>query len=587
MIVYRTAHREAQPKPRLRAISRDLRSWIAGVTLDIDSARDILIELGIVEAGISDALNPEVDTVSSILGALRAASHSAGRMFVASWLSASVDEQRSLASDALRNINALDAIQLPETIRVGTPEGYAYYSLYPEQYAAAAMDIVPTLRPRNAVCIGVRGIGTSLSAVVSAVLEHHGCNVSSYTVRPHGHPFDREIRIAPALRTEWMARRDALFLVVDEGPGLSGSSLASVARALGEIDVPDAQIVLLPSWAPDGMSFVSDAARDQWRRHRKFVATFEDVLLRDARLTSGFASNSSSIDLSAGKWRNHLFGRSVWPAVQPSHERRKYLLRRDNRPALLLKFAGLGQTGRDRLERAERIAGAGFGPAPVGLQHGFLATELLDADPLSTGSVDTPVLDRIANYLAFVAREFADDSASSGVREDQLNQLREMIEVNTSEMLGDSALRGVAQLLSAGVLPTERPVALDGRMFPHEWLRCGDALLKVDALDHHDDHFFPGSQDIAWDLAATAVEFELDPAAERYMLHRYGALARDAQVAARMPFYRVAYLAHRGGYATLASQTLAGCEDGSRWRALASKYQSQLRGAIAAMSNAA
>ena len=50
-------------------------------------------------------------------------------------------------------------------------------------------------------------------------------------------------------------------------------------------------------------------------------------------------------------------------------------------------------------------------------------------------------------------------------------------------------------------------VAIDGRMLPHEWLETRMAIVKADALDHHDDHFFPGCQDIAWDIAGASVEW--------------------------------------------------------------------------------
>ncbi|MBZ5585043.1 MAG: hypothetical protein LAQ30_23105, partial [Acidobacteriia bacterium] len=35
-------------------------------------------------------------------------------------------------------------------------------------------------------------------------------------------------------------------------------------------------------------------------------------------------------------------------------------------------------------------------------------------------------------------------------------------------------------------------IALDGRMLRHEWLETARGYMKADALDHHDDHFFPG-----------------------------------------------------------------------------------------------
>lgn len=582
MIVYRTEHREEYPRRRIRELTRDLRAWQSGTALELDAARDILIELGMVEAGIADALSPEFDTNSPVLGALRDASHAAGRVFVASLIGAAREEQRAIASAAVEKIKVLAAADLPDTIAVGVPEGYAYYALYPEQYATAASDVARSMAPAAVVCIGVRGIGTSLSAAVSAMLERHGCAVRSYTVRPHGHPFDRQIKLSPELEREITSQRDALFLVIDEGPGLSGSSFASVANTLASLGIADEQIVLMPSWLPDGSRFVSDSARARWERHRKVASTFEEQMLHNGRLADGFEPGAALVDVSAGTWRHHVLGDSVfWPAVQPQHERRKYVLDRRDRAPLLLKFAGLGRVGQAKHVRAERIASAGFGLSPIGLRHGFIATEMLRARPLTTADVNETVIDRVSDYLAFVAREFAVTSAS------QRDQLGAMIEVNTREALGDAARGAVTRFMRSRAAIDEHPVALDGRMFPHEWLLSGGTLVKTDATDHHDDHFFPGIQDIAWDLAATAVEFGLDGRAERYLLERYGAASGDRHIAERVPFYRVAYLAHRVGYATLASQTLDESEDRTRWCALASVYRNQLRRALAPMANAA
>ncbi len=570
----------------MRELARDLRAWESGTALDLDIARDILIELGIVESGIADALSPDVDTVSPMLRALREASHAVGRVFTASLIGAAHDEQRAMSSAAIEKLNVLAGADLPDTIAVGAPEGYAYYSLYPEQYAAAATDIARSMSPSAVVCIGVRGIGTSLSAAVSAMLERHGCAVRSYTVRPHGHPFDREISLSLELRRELTSQRDALFLIIDEGPGLSGSSFASVANALTSLGIADVQIILMPSWLPDGSRFVSDSARARWQRHRKVASTFEQQLLHNGRLAGGFKADAALVDLSAGAWREYLVrDRAAWPVVQPQHERRKYLMDRCGRAPLLLKFAGLGRVGRAKRARAERIAAAGFGPAPADLQHGFLATEMLRARPLSAADVNEAVIARLGDYLAFVAREFAatNSRSSSSARD----QLREMIEVNTREALGDTASCAITSFMRSGAVIEERPVALDGRMLPHEWLRSGDTLIKTDATDHHDDHFFPGTQDIAWDLAATAVEFKLDDRAEHYLLERYSAASGDRHIAERVPFYRIAYLAHRVGYATLASETLDPSDDQSCWLAMASAYRNQLRGALAPISNAA
>src|SRR5207237_6607621 len=94
----------------------------------------------------------------------------------------------------------------------------------------------------------------------------------------------------------------------------------------------------------------------------------------------------------------------------------------------------------------------------------------------------------------------------------------------------------------------DRPgVALDGRMQPHEWLATGADLLKLDGLDHHCDHFYPGRQDMAWDLAGAILEFGLGAQASQRLLARYRVFSGDGGAKDCLPFYRAAYLAFRLG----------------------------------------
>jgi hypothetical protein len=103
----------------------------------------------------------------------------------------------------------------------------------------------------------------------------------------------------------------------------------------------------------------------------------------------------------------------------------------------------------------------------------------------------------------------------------------------------------------------------------------------VDSLDHHDDHFFPGCRDIAWDLAGSCVEFGLGQAEQTYLIDSYSRESRDRSIASRLRPFRVAYLAFRSGYARMASETLGGTADGRRFSALADQYASSLRAELA------
>ncbi len=490
----------------------------------------LLIELGELETGIVDAVCPNADSDCAIARALRRASLAAAHVFCG----------KPWRARVFAELDALQSMNLPAQATVGISEGYAWYGLYPETYLEAARRYFRAVRPRHAVVIGIRNIGTSLSAVVAATLEDCGCAVDSITLRPRGHPFDRKVVLAPGL--EWRLRRlvDCDFAIVDEGPGLSGSSLASAAEALSRLGVPDERIALFPSWTPDGSAFVSEAARERWRRHAKYCVSFEEAMpLAGAR------------DLSAGAWRGLLYPEeSRWPAVQPQHERRKFL-----EGDALLKFAGLGRYGAPRFERARQLADAGFCPPALGLESGFLRTTFIAGRPLSAPEdINRDLLDAMARYLAHLVKNF--DSP----RRLPFDDLVEMIRVNT----GYEVPGGVRAAIRDA--PT---VAIDGRMLPHEWIVTADGYLKTDAVDHHDDHFFPGCQDIAWDIAGAAVEFSMDPAS---LAEKYAAVAGDHGIARRLPFYIRAYSAWRLGYVTLARKAIAGTADAARFESLTERY---------------
>ena len=555
MIVYREQQRSARPDELLRRLRRRVEALPRRT--DHDAIVSVLVDVGALEAGVVDALCPLADEDTAVTRALRRAALAAGHLAAASW-------RRSEASiarwrEALdRELAACNALPLPSHIGVSVPEGFAHYGLFPECYLVAAERLFRALAPRKAVCLGIRSIGTTLSALVAAALEDEGCTVSTYTIRPRGHPFDRRPKLSEGIRALLATSEGSHFVVVDEGPGISGSSIAGTAAALSALGIPDDHIVLLPSWDPDPETLRAPVARARWRRHRRFVAGFEEVWLQSGHL-SDLTSTGPLVDISAGRWRAALLPQpDRQPAVHPQHERRKL-----RTPGALLRFVGLGSIGPEKLARAQDLGDAGFSPHPSALSHGFLVREFVPGTPLSPGEIDLQLLDRIADYLAHLRLRFCMPSSDP-------SDLDEMIQTNLAgHPLGDR-LRGTTR---PGLEP---PVAVDARMMPHEWLRTARGYLKVDALDHHDDHFFPGPVDIAWDLAGAAIEFGMSAAARHRLVERYRRLSHDRTVASRIPYYTVAYLAARIGYASLAVETLGDSDDGRRFARQVRRYEAAL-----------
>ncbi len=586
----------------LRALVR--RMGDHGAPAGHDDAVELLIGFGEFESAAVDALHPRIDTVDSNTLALRRAGVLTGHVFYHSWRGGQEGRdgfgfRLNRLAEALDGLSAV-AAALPGDLRIRAPEGYACYGLYPEVYLDAARDFHSRVRPERAVCIGLRSIGTGLASVVAAVLEELGCSVDSFTVRPRKDPFDRHLALSDRLEAQilsWHASHShSCFLVIDEGPGLSGSSLCGAAQKLSELGVPDDRIVFFPSWESDGARFVSESARRRWGRHAKFVSSFEDVWIRSGRL--GRRMDGALMDVSAGMWRRISYAESydsgcgcdpdspaesLYPAVHPQHERRKYL--ECSNPLKLVKFAGLGRYGRVKLARAEKLAEAGFCPAPVGFADGFLVTEWVRGRPLSVEDVEPALLDAMGRYLAFIANEFP-ASHRDGM---SFDDTCEMIHRNVSLALGEewaAKLVATSKLEEYGsVVDDARIVAVDGRMLPHEWLRTPRGYLKTDAVDHHADQFFPRCRDIAWDICGAGIEFALDRASFDHLVAVYAEHAMDPDLPRRLPFYSIAYLAYRLGYASFAAQDLAGTDDGGRFEVLAARYASRLKLEIAGFQN--
>lgn len=554
MIVYREAEEEADPRAELAACAGRAAALAASGSPGHDDVTTLLIDLGMVEAAVADELLPAADAPTPATTRLRRASLAAGRLFRLSRRGGSGPAVRAAAEALARDLR--QPLALPRRVRLRVPEGYAYYALYPETYLAAARQLMTELRPERVVCIGIRSIGTSLSAVVAAACEARGALVESFTLRPRGHPFDRSPLVSAELEQALRSyRSSSWFLIVDEGPGLSGSSFCGTATFLAALGVPDARIVFFPSHLPDPAGFRSPGARARWPLHRKAHVGFEEAWLRHAPFPS------ASRNLSGGAWRGHLgLPADRWPAVQPQHERRKYLA-----PGPVLhKFAGLGRFGARTFARAQVLASAGLSPTAHGLSGGFLAYGFIPGQPLTPPEARPDFLAWAAAYLRYVSSTFAQGASAA------MEPLVAMTRANLLEGLGPAALGRLADLerqaRSFGQVPA---VAVDGRVLPHEWLRTPAGWLKTDAVDHHADHFYPGLTDIAWDVAGLGVELGLD----RPTLECLAGAVGGPALAPRLPFYRLAYLAFRLGYTTMAAETLAGSPDGARMAGLAERYR--------------
>jgi hypothetical protein len=511
-------------------VFRDHVAWIDGATLAAEVARDLRAAKD--EAGALRALL----SAAALEGALADAGHAGGAALT----------DRIAAAYLRRDGAELAPPGAGETpagpLRVSRPEGFAYYAVVPRAVADAAAGLQ---LGSPVTVVGVRTIGVALSAVVAAAL---GWRAQRFTVRPEGSPFDRATRLDEQQVAAVRRRAGGWFVVVDEGPGLSGSSLLSVAEALVAAGAAPERVMLLGTRHVDPSALVAPRAAERWARFRAVAAT---------------PPPRDGVDFSGGAWRAHFWrDRARWPITWPALERDKWLSP-DGR--WLLKFEGLGAYGDVVHARAQALAREGLGPAPAGPPDGsgVVAYPFPVGTPLE-GAASADVLATIGRTCAARARLFP-------VEDVDVAELSRATRDNVALEVG-------VRLPENWQLPCERPAIVDGRMLPHEWLRApGGALLKSDGAAHGDDHLLPGPTDVAWDLAGAIVEWQLDAPARRALLAAYRAAAGE-DAAVRVRPYEVAYAAFRACACGMAKHTAPGEE--ARLDLARRRYRRALRTAL-------
>ena len=566
MLVYGDRSEKADPRLRLRDLDAQL---TAVASMDAGLARhsaltDALIEGGRILQGVADAdfaaNGCDRRTVAS--DALMQFLLSIARELCRSW-----DTGFALAP---RMEAPPDGLDLPDSITMRVPEGYAFYALYPEAYAEAAR----SLKLAGPVTvIGLRSIGTSLAAITAAAI---GAS-SLVTLRPFGDAYARQVAISDALARVLLSDSDGQFVIVDEGPGLSGSSFGAVADWLEDHGVAEDRLIALPSHGESLGLHASERHRKRWPRIRRSIASFEDGF---PELLSIWAKGTLGTieDISHGQWRKRVYATAAdWPPVCPTWERRKFTCSSGGR-SCLLKFAGLGREGESKLERARVLHAAGLTPEPLGLLHGFLVERWHD-EALPLPATSKP-LAQLARYIGARARllHAREESGAS------LDGFLTMIRRNVGLSLGRRALPQ-ADFWAERLPRLERLTArtqTDNRLDRHEWLQLpGGRLLKSDALDHCQSHDLVGCQDVSWDVAGATIEFDLDPREASWLAAEVGRVAGRLIDPDLLQFMTLAYLAFRLGQATLSSEMSAGDQtERRRLDTLAGQYRKRLEARV-------
>ncbi len=533
-----------------------------------DALRSLLIEAGQLEQAAQDA---SADSAGGAL--LQGVTDRLASAFHTEWAASSSALCRDDVLVALRNaLDALNDLTLPDMrVTAKLPEGYSFYALYPEQYAAAARRWVADHADDAAgtvLVVGVRSIGTSLSALVGAALEAEGRRARRLTVRPSGHPYER--RVEPPASAGAAA---AWGLVVDEGPGQSGSSMAAVAEMLVSAGVDRSRICFFPGHAGGPGPAASDAVRAWWARAPRYVAAPGDLRFVGRSLTGTLALLTQGVrggpvvrveDLSGGLWRRRCYrGPAEWPASCLPFERPKFLCVLADGSAVLWKFEGLavgpdGPLAEAAFRRQAERARQGWTVAPLALGSGFVAVPWVEGQPLSLEDArNQTVLAHIGRYAASVAGPpLAEEERLQAVR-----RTGEMLYWNVWEALGEEwalRTRRWSDISQAWAREHDSATYGDGRLAPHEWVRMADGrLVKTDGGGHDADHTMVGRQSALWDVAGAMVEWGLDADTARPLLQAFEAVGGVPAPDDVLTFYRLAYAAFRLGQCAMSADVSA------------------------------
>lgn len=494
-----------------------------------DRVLDALIRCGELETCLADSGSSDAYAAAALTNAVAA-------LLVGVWNS-------DTALDCLSEIAS--QLKIPEQVQLSTAEGFAYYGLHPRAFADTVQRM--ELRSPSAAVIGIRSIGATLSAVVTATLALRNVRAERITVRPDGHPYDRRAHFSDS-QLRWIAAhrsRDAEFIIVDEGPGLSGSSFLSVGEALLQAGVERRRIRFLCSRQTDPKGLVAPNAAQRW-------SSFDALWPWGTH----HLPNTAEHHIGGGEWRMWKYGcESDWPASWTYMERAKYLSKDRQR---MFKFIGLGKFGAPVEDRARVLASSGFGPQIFGTSQGYGEYFVVPGRPATRSDLSRAVLDRIAQYCATRATEFR-------IAHADLAKLEQMIRFNYSNEVGEEP--------ADFHLEGRNFVTADGRMLPHEWVfDTAGNLIKTDGDTHGDDHFFPGPTDIGWDLAGAIVEWGMDQQAREYLLTQYARLTGDP-VHRRIDTYVLGYSIFRIGMSMMGAHALRETAEEVRLRIAASNYR--------------
>jgi hypothetical protein len=584
MILYADQQFKIQINELLLILQKDLR-YIE--TENLDLIRQLLIRIGQLEQGVEDAIQQN-KLHPSFSPFVKSLTDEAAALFYSEWKGiTSPSHPQSIVKTFNRKLQ--NSLWKEITLTIKVPEGFEFYALYPEQYAESAIQFVQTHPDHSAkiLVVGIRSIGTTLSAIVTEILQRHHFRVDRITVRPTGHPFARTVQLNIPKASNFK-----FAIIVDEGPGLSGSSMISTAEALLRIGISQERIFLFPGSGHSPGKMASDKTLYLWNKLRKYFTPISAVRWNGSPLEENICSKIQKQktfknpcikiqDISYGRWRAISYSHSKdWPIVSTIFEKQKYYFQFGDK-RVIAKFLGLGsiteinRSNQLSLIRAlKKRSQLNWCPPVIAESHGFTCFPWIKGFPITRYHQDY-FLPKIAQYL----KTFSNEEISLPNLQSALSRLLKLIYWNTRESLENKYLSRLHRFLEKVSFPEKSlPCFIDGRMEAHHWIHTTTGTVqKISAYPHY-DHTIIGQQPILWDIAAFIVEAELNHELETKVFQS------TSINQSMIHFYQLAYLSFKIGLFSISSDSSKDDQERKAFQKALCNYQGKLRILINSLS---
>ena len=569
---------------------RELASRITRLPAEpgIDALRELVVACGQVEQAGHDALAGKRDhRAHPFVARLHAMTDQAARAFHSLWVRGAPLDGTTRWQAPKTYVHALkrDIVARPESVRavLKVPEGFAYYGLFPEQYCAAAWAWIAKWRPKvrgTVLVIGVRSVGTTLSAIVSAALESAGMAAERITVRPLGPSFARELTLEPTV-----IKDVAAAIVVDEGPGLSGSSMAAVGTALERAGLPRHSIAFICGHDRGPGPKATTETRAFWKTVPSFSMPVASPIFGGRSLHNHLADELTK-----------LLGSSVEPLPEDDWRKLAYVDTRDWPPSpnqllaprfrvrtptgvIALEFGGTATIdGRTMASQAiaqyEQRTFAGYAPAPIGIVSGYVARHWLEGVALRSRDIEPGLLVSLAHYVTAMAGAPLDTATLAAAQLARASWAYD----NLAEALGESAAQRAAAYVEAGsVLPLSwTRAAFEYDLAPQHWMRTRDgAIAKIGGPGHAHGSTVVGIQPVLWDVVSLLIEWNLGRADARAVV---GAIERELGASLPRPALRafmLSYIAFKIGELNLGREGALDAAEAERYATAIASYCQQ------------